>query len=82
MGKLLSQEEVDALESYAANGGLLVLTNSLHRLKYGTQGLDPVVELVRHVPLAQQIVLAAGAAGHDVWRGHHRRIPDGNGRHV
>ena len=36
-----AQEEVDALESYAANGGLLVLTNSLHRLKYGTQGLDP-----------------------------------------
>ena len=36
-----TQEEVDALELYAANGGLLVLTNSLHRLKYGTQGLDP-----------------------------------------
>ena len=36
-----TQEEVDALEGYAAGGGLLVLTNSLHRLKYGTLGLDP-----------------------------------------
>ena len=36
-----TQEEVDALEAYAAGGGLLVLTNSLHRLKYGTAGLDP-----------------------------------------
>jgi hypothetical protein len=36
-----TQEEVDALEAYAAGGGLLVLTNSLHRLKYGTTGLDP-----------------------------------------
>ena len=36
-----TQEEVDALEAYAAGGGLLVLTNSLHRLKYGTIGLDP-----------------------------------------
>ena len=35
------QEEVDALEAYTAGGGLLVLTNSLHRLKYGTTGLDP-----------------------------------------
>jgi hypothetical protein len=35
-----TQEEVDALEAYAAGGGLLVLTNSLHRLKYGTVGLD------------------------------------------
>jgi predicted small lipoprotein YifL len=33
-------EEVDVLEAYAADGGLLVLTNSLQRLKYGTVGLD------------------------------------------
>jgi hypothetical protein len=33
-------EEIDVLEAYAAEGGLLVLTNSLHRLKYGTVGLD------------------------------------------
>jgi len=36
-----TQEEVDALEGYVAKGGFLVLTNSLHRLKYGTTGLDP-----------------------------------------
>jgi hypothetical protein len=36
-----TQEEVDALKAYAAEGGLLVLTNSRHRLKYGTQGLGP-----------------------------------------
>jgi hypothetical protein len=29
-----SEEEVSSLEAYVANGGLLVLTNSLHRLKY------------------------------------------------
>ncbi len=34
-----SQEEIDALESYVAQGGLLVLTNSAHRLKY--QPRDP-----------------------------------------
>jgi hypothetical protein len=34
------EAEIDALESYVAEGGLLVLTNSLHRLKYGTTGLD------------------------------------------
>jgi hypothetical protein len=33
-------EEVDVLEAYAADGGLLVLTNSLQRMKYGTVGLD------------------------------------------
>jgi hypothetical protein len=34
-------EEIEVLEGYAAAGGLLVLTNSRHRLKYGTHGLDP-----------------------------------------
>ena len=33
-------EEIDALEEYAAGGGLLVLTNSAYRLKYGNSGLD------------------------------------------
>jgi hypothetical protein len=33
-------QEVDALQSYVAGGGLLVLTNSAHRLKYGNQVLD------------------------------------------
>jgi hypothetical protein len=36
-----SNDEIAALEAYVAEGGLLVLTNSLHRLKFGTQGLDP-----------------------------------------
>jgi hypothetical protein len=35
-----SQEEVDTLEAYVAGGGMLVLTNSHNRLKYGTVGLD------------------------------------------
>ena len=35
-----TQEEVDTLEAYAAGGGMLVLTNSRNRLKYGTAGLD------------------------------------------
>jgi hypothetical protein len=33
-------EEIDALQAYVADGGLLVLTNSAHRLKYGNQELD------------------------------------------
>jgi hypothetical protein len=36
-----TQAEIGALEGYAAAGGLLLLTNSRHRLKYGTIGLDP-----------------------------------------
>jgi hypothetical protein len=35
-----SQPEIDALEGYVAGGGLLVLTNSAYRLKYGNQLLD------------------------------------------
>jgi hypothetical protein len=35
-----SQPEIDALEGYVADGGLLVLTNSAYRLKYGNQLLD------------------------------------------
>jgi hypothetical protein len=34
-----TQEEIEALKGYAAKGGLLVLTNSRQRLKYGSQGL-------------------------------------------
>ena len=34
-----SQDEIDALDTYVAQGGLLVLTNSAHRLKY--QPRDP-----------------------------------------
>jgi hypothetical protein len=36
-----SQEEIAALEAYVAGGGLLVLTNSAHRLKYTNSVLDP-----------------------------------------
>ena len=35
-----AQAEIDALEAYVEGGGLLVLTNSRHRLKYGTGGMD------------------------------------------
>lgn len=36
-----SQEEIAALEDYVIGGGLLVLTNSRYRLKYGNQLLEP-----------------------------------------
>ncbi len=36
-----SEEEIATLEGYVAGGGLLVLTNSAHRLKYGNLALDP-----------------------------------------
>ena len=35
-----AQEEIAALEAYVAEGGLLVLTNSAHRLKYNNSVLD------------------------------------------
>jgi len=36
-----SAQEVALLEAYVADGGLLVLTNSAHRLKYGSSKLEP-----------------------------------------
>jgi hypothetical protein len=36
-----SEEEIAALEAYVGGGGLLVVTNSAHRLKYNNQVLDP-----------------------------------------
>jgi len=36
-----AQGEIAALEVYVAEGGLLVLTNSAHRLKYNNSVLDP-----------------------------------------
>ena len=36
-----SQAEIDALEAYVAGGGLLVLSNSAHRLKYSNTLQDP-----------------------------------------
>jgi hypothetical protein len=35
------QDEVAVLDEYVSSGGLLVLTNSAHRLKYGNRVLDP-----------------------------------------
>jgi len=35
------ENEINALETYVAEGGLLVLTNSAYRLKYGNRLLDP-----------------------------------------
>jgi hypothetical protein len=35
-----SEDEVTALREYTTDGGLLVLTNSARRLKYGNAGLD------------------------------------------
>jgi hypothetical protein len=35
-----SEQEIAALEAYVARGGLLVLTNSAHRLKYNNRVLD------------------------------------------
>jgi hypothetical protein len=32
--------EIDAFQAYVAGGGLLVVTNSAHRLKYGNQGFE------------------------------------------
>jgi len=36
-----SGEEIAALKEYVSEGGLLVLTNSAYRLKYGNRTLDP-----------------------------------------
>jgi hypothetical protein len=35
-----TQAEIEALGAYVERGGLLVLTNSRHRLKYGTAGME------------------------------------------
>jgi hypothetical protein len=35
-----TEDEIVALQDYAASGGLLILTNSAQRLKYGNAGLD------------------------------------------
>ena len=36
-----TQDEIEALRAYVAEGGLLAVTNSRQRLKYGTRGLGP-----------------------------------------
>jgi hypothetical protein len=52
--------EVDALEAYAAEGGLLLLTNSAHRLKYGNTGLDANEDWAEANALAERFGLAYG----------------------
>jgi len=47
-----SEEEITALEAYVAGGGLLVLTNSVHRLKYNNRVLDPNEDWSDANPLA------------------------------
>jgi hypothetical protein len=47
-----SEEEITALEAYVARGGLLVLTNSTHRLKYNNSAMDPNEDWSDANPLA------------------------------
>jgi hypothetical protein len=47
-----SEEEIAALEAYVAEGGLLVLTNSAHRLKYNNSAMDPNEDWSDANPLA------------------------------
>jgi hypothetical protein len=56
------QEEIAALEAYVDGGGLLVLTNSAHRLKYSYQGLDPNEDWIDANDLATRfgVVFLAG----------------------
>jgi hypothetical protein len=55
------QEEITALEAYVAGGGLLVLTNSAHRLKYANWVLDPNEDWRDANPLATRF----GVTYHD-----------------
>jgi hypothetical protein len=52
-----TQSEIDALEAYVAEGGLLVLTTSRQRLKYGLQGLEPNEDWVDANALASRFGL-------------------------
>ncbi len=53
-----SAAEAEALAAYAAGGGLLVVTNSAGRLKYGNQALDPNEDWAGANPLAERLGLA------------------------
>jgi hypothetical protein len=53
-----SEEEIAALEAYVAGGGLLVLTNSAHRLKYNNSVLDPNEDWSDANPLAARFGIA------------------------
>ena len=53
-----TQAEVDVLEAYAAGGGLLVVTNSANRLKYGNEGLGTNEDWPDVNALAQRLGLS------------------------
>jgi hypothetical protein len=55
------REEIAALEAYVAGGGLLVLSNSAHRLKYANSVLDPNEDWRDANPLATRF----GVSYHD-----------------
>jgi hypothetical protein len=84
-----SEAEVEELAAYVAGGGLLVVTNSAGRLKYGSQALDPNEDWAGANPLAERFGLSfeEGAVGSDsaVPRGAHpllrgiRRLDLGTG---
>jgi hypothetical protein len=56
------QDEIAALEAHVDGGGLLVLTNSAHRLKYSYQALDPNEDWIDANDLAARfgVVFLAG----------------------
>lgn len=49
-----SEHEIESLETYVANGGLLVLTNSAHRLKLGNRMIDYNEDWQSLNPLAER----------------------------
>jgi hypothetical protein len=64
------QEEVAAMEAYVAGGGLLVLTNSAHRLKYSQWVLDPNEDWADANALAERFggVVPGRDASHRLYR--------------
>jgi hypothetical protein len=49
-----SEQEIETLEAYVANGGLLVLTNSAHRLKFSNSMIDYNEDWQSLNPLAER----------------------------
>ena len=58
-----STEEVDALEDYTRSGGLLVIANSRHRMKYGLGTIEPNEDALEMNALAERfgVTFLAGA---------------------
>jgi hypothetical protein len=59
-------EEIAALEEYVTDGGLLVLTNSAHRLKYANRILDPNEDWSDANALASRFGITYGDGTHSV----------------